>query len=211
MLDEKLLAGLSLRLTTGLLEEFNRNADLKTIPENTEILREGQYVKVIPLVVSGLIKVFTRYEDKELLLYYIKPNESCIMSFSAGLKNQPSIIYAVTEEDTTAILLPVDKVTQWIVQFPDINTLFFHQFNLRYTDLIDTVNHLIFDQLDKRLFDYLVKKVAFTQVGYLKISHRQIAGELGTAREVISRLMKKLENEGKVKQKSNNIIEIIKR
>jgi CRP/FNR family transcriptional regulator len=211
MLDEKLLAGLALRLTTGLLEEIYQNAVLETIPENTEILREGQYVKVIPLVVSGLIKVFTRYEDKELLLYYIKPNESCIMSFSAGLKNQPSIIYAVTEEDTTAILLPVDKVSQWIVQFPDINTLFFHQFNLRYTDLIDTVNHLIFDQLDKRLFDYLVKKVALTHVGYLKISHRQIAGELGTAREVISRLMKKLENEGKVKQKSNNIIEIIKR
>jgi CRP/FNR family transcriptional regulator len=211
MLDEKLLSSLALRLTTGLLEEINRNADLKTIPENTEILREGQYVKVIPLVVTGLIKVFTRFEDKELLLYYIKPNESCIMSFSAGLKNQPSIIYAVTEEDTTAILLPVDKVIQWIVQFPDINTLFFHQFNLRYTDLIDTVNHLIFDQLDKRLFDYLVKKVALTQVGYLKISHRQIAGELGTAREVISRLMKKLENEGKVRQKSNNIIEIIKR
>jgi CRP/FNR family transcriptional regulator len=211
MLDEKYLAGLTLRLTTGLLEEINRSSVLKTIPENTEILREGQYVKVIPLVVSGLIKVFTRYEDKELLLYYIKPNESCIMSFSAGLKNQPSIIYAVTEEDTTAILLPVDKVSQWIEQFPDINTLFFNQFNLRYTDLIDTVNHLIFDQLDKRLFDYLVKKVALTHAGYLKISHRQIAGELGTAREVISRLMKKLENEGKVKQKSNNIIEIIRR
>ena len=133
------------------------------------------------------------------------------MSFSAGLKNQPSIIYAVTEEDTTAILLPVDKVVEWIVQFPDINTLFFQQFNLRYNDLIDTVNHLIFDQLDKRLYDYLLKKVALTRVGSLKISHRQIAGELGTAREVISRLMKKLENEGKVKQKSNNIIEIIKR
>ncbi|HJZ41813.1 MAG TPA: Crp/Fnr family transcriptional regulator [Bacteroidales bacterium] len=211
MIDEKLLAGMTLRLTTDLLDEINRNAVLKTIPENTEILREGQYVKVIPLVVSGLIKVFTRYEDKELLLYYIKPNESCIMSFSAGLKNQPSIIYAVTEEDTTAILLPVDKVVEWIVQFPDINTLFFQQFNLRYNDLIDTVNHLIFDQLDKRLYDYLLKKVALTRVGSLKISHRQIAGELGTAREVISRLMKKLENEGKVKQKSNNIIEIIKR
>lgn len=191
----------------SLLEEIERFSIRKTIPENMEILREGQYVKVIPVVVSGLIKVFTRNDDKELLLYYIKPKESCIMSFSAGLKNQPSPVYAVTEEETDALLLPVDHLITWTRQFPEFNTLFFNLFNLRYTELIDTINHILFEQLDKRLYDYLQKKAELT-TNPMKISHRQIASELGTAREVISRVMKKLENEGKVRQSNNNYIEI---
>jgi len=208
MIDEKFLTGLFPSYSAALLGEINENAVIKTIPENTEILREGQYIKVIPLVISGLIKVFTRYEDKELLLYYIEPRESCIMSFSAGLRNEPSKIYAVTEESTTALLLPIDKVVHWTKQYPDINVLFFQQFNLRYSDLLDTINQLIFNQLDKRLLDYLVKRTSLSRSDSLKISHRQIASELGTAREVISRLMKKLEQEGKVRQQNNNIIEI---
>ncbi len=210
MLEEKTLAQLFPQVQPELLAEINQNSILKTIPEGTEILREGQYIKVIPIVISGLIRVFTRYEDKELLLYYIKSHESCIMSFSASLKNQPSKIFAVTEEDTEALLLPVDKVAGWTKQFPDINSMFFQQFNMRYSELLDTINHLLFDQMDKRLYDYLVKKSNLSVSSRLKISHRQIANELGTAREVISRVMKKLENEGKVKQ-SNNFIEILHR
>lgn len=209
MLEEKTLADLFPQFPTDLLAEIKKYSILKSLPENTEILREGQYIKVIPIVVNGLIKVFTRSEDKELLLYYIKPNESCIMSFSASLKNQPSKIFAITEEDTTALLLPVDKVIEWTRQFPDINAVFFQQFNLRYSELLDTINHLLFDQLDKRLYDYLAKKSQLTNSNPLKISHRQVASELGTAREVISRIMKKLEIEGKVKQNPNNMIEIM--
>lgn len=208
MSDKKNLKSLFPHFPDELLEEISRHSILKTFPADTEILREGQYIKAIPVVISGLIKVFTRYEDKELLLYYIKPNESCIMSFSASLRNQPSKIYAVTEENTTALLLPVDQLTGWTRQFPDINSVFFQQFNLRYSELLDTINHILFDQLDKRLYDYLVKKAKLTNSNPLKISHRQIASELGTAREVISRVMKKLENEGKVKQNANNFIEI---
>lgn len=188
-----------------LVEEIVKNAIEKEIPKETEILREGQYIKVIPLVLNGLIKVFSRYEDKELLLYYIKPNESCIMSFSAGINNQPSKIFALTEEDTHLLLIPVEKLSKWTKDFPDFNTLFFTQYNQRYSDLLDTINSILFEKLDKRIFDYLTEKVKLTQKNPLKISHRQIANELGTAREVISRLMKKLEQEGKVIQTGNSI------
>jgi CRP/FNR family transcriptional regulator, anaerobic regulatory protein len=185
---------------SDLISEMLQFAIEKEIPKETELLREGQYIKVIPLVFSGLIRVFTRHEDKELLLYYIKPNESCIMSFSAGINNQPSKIYAKTEEDSHLLLIPVEKLIRWTKQFPDFNSLFFLQYNLRYSDLLDTINSLLFDKLDKRVYDYLKEKVAVTQHNPLKISHRQIASELGTAREVISRIVKKLELEGKVKQ-----------
>ena len=177
----------------------------RQVPQGTEILREGQYVKVIPIVLEGLIKVFSRHEEKELLLYYIKPQESCIMSFSAGMKNEPSKIFAVTEEDTSALLLPTDKVALWVREYPEVNQLFFQQYNLRYSDLLTTIHQLLFERMDKRLLDYLVNKSLLTGRNPIKISHRQIAAELGTAREVISRIMKKLENDGKVRQEANTI------
>ena len=144
-------------------------------------------------------------KEKELLLYYIKPQESCIMSFSAGMKNEPSKIFAVAEEDTSALLLPTDKVALWVRDYPEVNHLFFQQYNLRYSDLLTTIHQLLFERMDKRLLDYLVNKSLLTGRNPIKISHRQIAAELGTAREVISRIMKKLENDGKVRQEANTI------
>ncbi|MBL7975533.1 MAG: Crp/Fnr family transcriptional regulator [Candidatus Kapabacteria bacterium] len=188
-------------LATQILE----CAKIVDVPENTELLHEGQYVSVIPLVVKGLIKVYSQYDGKELLLYYIKPNESCIMSFAAALQREPSKIFAVTEEDSTIILLPVEKVVGWTAQFPDINTLFFKQYNQRYSELLTTIHHLLFSTLDVRLYDYLKNKSDAVKKNPLKISHRQIAAELGTAREVITRVLKKLENEQKIRQHQNSI------
>ncbi|MEQ9403998.1 MAG: Crp/Fnr family transcriptional regulator [Cyclobacteriaceae bacterium] len=193
------------QLNPKLISELAAVSKISELEEGTEILREGQYIKVIPIVLKGLIKVFTRQEGKELLLYYIRPNESCIMSFSSGINNRPSRIYAVSEENTTALLIPTDKVPELSRQFPDINTLFFNQYNLRYTELLNTIQHLLFDRMDKRLHDYLLEKASLTNKNPLKISHREIANELGTAREVISRIMKKLEAEGKVRQHPGTI------
>ncbi len=196
-------------LNPELVSEITKAAITKEIPMGTEILREGQFVKVIPIVLNGLIRVYTRRKERDLLLYYIRPNESCIMSFAASLKNEPSKVFALTEEDTTALLLPVDKVSSWIKQYPNLNDLFYQQYNLRYSELLDTIHHVLFEKMDTRLYDYLKEKVNLTNKNPLKISHRQIASELGTAREVISRVMKKLELEEKVKQHIN-AIEILK-
>lgn len=187
-------------LSTALQAEIEKNAIRQTIPGGTEILKEGQFVKVVPLVEKGLLKVFTRNEDRELLLYYIQPEESCVMSFSACLKNEPSKVFAVTEEETTALLLPADKVKDWMREFPELNALFFQQYNLRYTDLLSTINNVLFDKMDKRLLNYLQEKVKVSHRNPLKLSHKQIANDLGTAREVVSRIIKKLENEKVVEQ-----------
>jgi CRP/FNR family transcriptional regulator, anaerobic regulatory protein len=146
-----------------------------------------------------------RQEDKELLLYYIQPSETCIMSFSACLKNEKSKIYAISEEDSRVVLIPADKIPRWIVEYPRINQLFYQQYDQRYSELIDTINHLLFDKLDKRILGFLIAKSKVTGKNPLKISHKDIANELGTAREVVSRLIKKLEKENKVKQHSDSI------
>jgi CRP/FNR family transcriptional regulator, anaerobic regulatory protein len=192
-------------LGPDLLDEVIRFGIIKDIPANAEILSESQYVKVIPIVINGLIKVYSRYEDKELLLYYIEPFQSCIMSFAASLRNEPSRIYAVTEEDTLTLLLPVDKVSSWIKQFQGLNTLFYQQYNLRYADLLDTIRYLIYFSLDQRIMEYLHEKKRLKGDRILNIRHKQIASELGTAREVITRLLKKLEKDGKIRQHEEGI------
>lgn len=183
-----------------LLDEIANHGMIKEVPAGSEILKEGQYIKAIPIVLEGLVKVFTRAEEKELLLYYIGPAQSCIMSFSAGLSNTPSRIFAFTEDASALLLLPSDKLGRWIKQYPQINELFFQQYNLRYIEMLDTINSLLFDKLDQRLYNYLVEKSKLKGEKILDIRHKQIAGELGTAREVITRVMKRLEQEGKVRQ-----------
>lgn len=192
-------------LGKALIDELLAVSAIKDFPENTELIKEGQYVQVVPIVLSGLIKVFTRTEDKELMLYYIQPGESCIMSFSACLKREKSKIFAITELDSTIILIPSDKLAGWVTEFPKINQLFYQQFDQRYAELIGTINHLLFDKLDKRLFDFLLERTSITGKNPIKISHKEIAAELGTAREVVSRLIKKLERENKVKQYQDSI------
>lgn len=192
-------------LNSDLISEIEKEAIQKEIPEGTVILREGQYVSAVPIVLDGVIKVYKRYEERDLLLYYIKSMESCIMSFAAGLKNEPSNVYAQTEEDSTALLLPVENIPGWIKRYPDLNSLFFQQYNLRYGELLDTIQQVMFKKMDDRLYDYLREKTELLDKNPLKISHRQIASDLGTAREVVSRVIKKLEHEGKVKQQSNGI------
>lgn len=168
-------------------------------------MREGQYVKVIPIVLKGLIKVFTRFEDKELLLYYIQPEQSCIMSFSSAIHHDKSKIFAITEHESTVLLLPSDKVNLWIKQYPGINTLFYNQYDLRYAEMIETINHLIYHKLDKRVLDYVKNKVMVTGENPIKISHKEIANNLGTSREVVTRIVKKLENEKLIKQHHSSI------
>jgi len=192
-------------LGPDLLDELLDHSDLQEIPKDTEILREGQYIKVIPLVIDGAIKVFTRFKEKELLLYYIRPDESCIMSFAASMRNEPSKVFAITEVDTKALLLPISKIESWFNNYPKFNSLFFRLYNERYIDMLDTINHLLFNKLDERVLAHLQEKVEISGDKLIQTTHKQIANELGTAREVISRIIKKLEKEEKLEQLSEGI------
>lgn len=192
-------------LKPELVREIIKESTIKEIPKGTEILREQQYVKVLPIVIDGLVKVYSRFDDKELLLYYIEPAQSCVMTFYAALKNTPSKVYAKTEEDSTVILIPVRVLPIWLKEYPDFNELFYNQFNLRYSELLDTIGHLLLNRMDKRLYEHLKKKSELTDRNSIKMSHRQIANELGTAREVVTRVLKKLETEGKLSQNSGEI------
>jgi len=188
-----------------LIQELENNSIVKEFPKGTEILKEEQYIKVLPIVISGLVKVFSRYNDKELLLYYIEPSQSCVMTFYSVLKNSPSKIFAITETDSKILLIPILLVPKWLKIYPEFNELFYNQYNLRYVELLDTIGNLLLNKMDKRLYDYLLKKIKLNNNNPVKISHNKIANELGTAREVITRVLKKLETDGKVNQTEDGI------
>lgn len=192
-------------LEQELIDSILKESVLDTFPKGTTLIREGQYLKHLPVIIEGIVNVYSQFDGKELLLYYIKPKQSCIISFTAAIYNQPSQIFAVTEEVSKIVLLPTNKVEEWTSKFPRFNKLFFDLYHLRYLDLLDTINQLVFKTLDQRILSYLVEKSELMDTDLIEIRHRQIANDLGTAREVVSRVIKKLEKEQKVKQTSGGI------
>jgi CRP/FNR family transcriptional regulator len=192
-------------LEKELIEKILNASVINEYGAGTEIIREGQYIKTIPLLLRGLVKLSIRQEDKEMLLYYMRPSQSCVMSLYTGLRAEKSKAFAVAEEDSTILFIPADKISKWIKEYPKLNQLFYDQFEMRYLDLLETIQQLLFDRLDKRLYKYLKEKVKVGGKNPLAISHREIAEDLGSTREVITRVIKKLERENKVRQLERGI------
>ena len=178
----------------------------KTFSEGEIILNDNSYIKAIPIVTTGSIRVMRTDEDgREILLYYIKAGESCIMSFLGGLHQDTSKIKAIAEEETEILFIPVDKVSLLIKEFPEWLDYIFRLYHKRFEELLEVVNAVAFKKMDERLINFIKKKCEMTQKQTLFITHEQIANELGTARVVVSRLLKQMEENGYVKLGRNKI------
>lgn len=189
----------------SLLEDMLNTGIVQQVPPKMEIIKHGQYLKMLPVVLDGVVKVYSQYEDKEFLLYYIQATESCIMSLSAVLNNSASRIFATTGTDATIMMFPVNKVKEWIGNYASFNNLFYNLYDNRYTDLVDTLNQVLFEKLDTRIYEYLQEKMKITGLKKIKVTHKTIAFEMGTAREVVSRILKKLENNKQIIQEKGYI------
>ena len=178
----------------------------KTFAEGEAILNENAYIKAIPIVISGSIRVMRTDEDgKEIFLYYIKAGESCIMSFLGGLHQDTSKVKAIAEEATEILFIPIDKVSLLIKEFPEWLDYIFRLYHKRFEELLEVVNAIAFKKLDERLLNFLKKKSELTNSQTLHLTHEQISSELGTARVVVSRLLKQMEQDGLVKLGRNKI------
>lgn len=180
---------------------------VKTFSEGDPILNENAYIRAIPIVLQGSIRVMRTDEDgKEILLYYIRPGESCIMSFLGGLHQDTSKVKAIAEEETEVLLAPVDKVSLLIKEFPEWLDYIFRLYHKRFEELLEVVNAVAFKKMDERLLNLIRRKCEISQTKTLSVTHEQLANELGTARVVVSRLLKQMEDEGLVKLGRNKII-----
>lgn len=191
---------------TKLLSEFENTGIKKTFDDELVILQSGDKVSLIPIVLKGNIKVLKEDESgKEILLYYINEGESCIMSILAARYSQPSQVRAIVSEGSELLLLNSEYIKNLFLNSIHWNEFVFNLYQKRFEELIEVINELAFNSVDQRIFEHLKEKVKVTGNNELVITHQQIADELGTAREVVSRLLKKLENTGKVKLKRGKI------
>lgn len=189
-----------------LKEEVSQYGQLKKFPTGSIILQEDSYIKAIPLVLKGSLKVMrTDPQGHEILLYYITPGESCIMSFLGGIHNETSKLKAVAEEDCEILFIPVEKASEWIKKFPEWSDFIFKLYHKRFEELLTAVNAIAFQKLDSRLLQLLRQKAELYKSKDISITHQQLADELGTAREAVSRVIKQMENEGLVKLARNKI------
>jgi CRP/FNR family transcriptional regulator len=171
----------------------------KSFAEGETILKENAYIRSIPIVIKGSVRVMkTDSEGRELLLYYIKSGESCIMSFLGGMHQDTSKIKAIAEEETELLLIPIEKVSLLIREYPEWLDYIFRLYHKRFEELLDVVNEVAFKKMDDRILHFIQNKSELGGNKTIHITHEQIATELGTARVVVSRLLKQMESNGLV-------------
>ncbi len=190
-----------------LKEKLVSISSIHKFDAGTVILKQGAYIKVIPLMISGLAKVFKEeaVHGNEVLLYYIQPGESCVMSVTTLIRNAASQVKAVIEEDAEVVIIPADKALQIAKSYPKWNEFIYDLFNLKFEELLNVIEILTFSNKEKRLIEYLKKESKLKGNHILHTTHQHIAYDLGSSREVISRLLKKIEHEGIVKLKQGAI------
>lgn len=189
-----------------LLEEINTKGFLKTVPSGTLLMDIGQYIKYMPLVLQGSVKIMREDEDgNEILLYYLEGGNTCAVSFTCCMQHETSGIRAVAEEDTELIMIPVEYMDIWMGQYKDWRNFVLFTFSKRMDELFETLDSIAFHSMDKRLVKYLKDRSRVLKKEEFSITHQEIALSLNSSREAVSRLLKKLENMGQVELGRNKI------
>ena len=190
----------------ALVKEMTQFGEIKYFKEGDIIMDYGKYIRMMPIVVKGTIKVF-RMDDtgKEILLYYLSSNESCSMAYSCCVEAKKSEVKAIAEDDVELIAIPHIKLDEWLCKYPSWKNYIMRSFNERFLELLKSIESIAFHKLDERLIAYLKEKKRLSGSNVIKASHYIIADELATSRVVVSRLLKHLENDGKILLYRNEI------
>ncbi len=190
----------------ALLQEMQEFGELKHFKEGDIILDYGKYIRMMPIIIKGTIKVLRMDESgKEILLYYLSSNESCSMAYSCCVEAKKSEVRAIAEDDVELLAIPHTKLDEWLCKYPSWKNYIMRSFNERFLELLKSIESIAFHKLDERLIAYLKEKQRLSGSSVIKVSHYVIADDLATSRVVISRLLKQLENEGKMLLYRNEI------
>ncbi|MFN8353761.1 MAG: Crp/Fnr family transcriptional regulator [Spirosomataceae bacterium] len=190
----------------GLIEEIAKIGSYMEVSEGHVLMRPGGYIRSVPIILEGSVKILRADEDgREALLYYLGEVDSCAMSLTCCLGRRQSEIMAVVEEKTQLILIPVEKVDEWMCRFQTWKQFVFNIYQRRFEDMLTTIDNVAFRKMDERVLYYLQQKVQSCNCAVISITHEEIANEMATSREVVSRLLKQLERLGKVKLSRNKI------
>ena len=190
----------------ALIREMEEFGELMHFKEGDIIMDYGKYIRMMPIILKGVIKVLRKDEQgKEILLYYLESSESCSMAYSCCIEAKKSEIKAIAEENVEIIAIPHNKLDEWLCKYPSWKNYIMRSFNERFLELLKSIESIAFHKLDERLISYLKEKQRLSGSRLIKVSHYIIADELATSRVVISRLLKQLENDGRILLYRNEI------
>jgi CRP/FNR family transcriptional regulator len=196
---------------SGLLEEIEAFAELKEIKAGEMLMRTGQYFRSTILVVSGLIKIIREDEEgNEYFLYYLEPGQACALSMICAERQETSQLMGKTVIDTQILTVPLEYMDRWMNTYKSWYHFVLESYRSRFEEMLQTIDHIAFRNMDERLLFYLGRQQKILRSDVLTISNTEVAQELNSSREVISRLMKKLADRGNIRLLKNQQVEIIR-
>lgn len=206
MIREKLEEYYSVVFEKELLDEIAQAGTYKKVKENELLLDIGDKFHQIPLILTGAIKISreTKKGD-EIVLYFLERGDTCTITFGSGLNSSKSKVRGVAEKDSELIFIPVEKLEDWMVKYKSWRNFVIDSYDIRLSEMLEAIDTLAFLKMDQRLYKYLTDKVQIMRSTSLHTTHQEIAVDLNTSRVVVSRLLKQLENEGKIKLYRNKI------
>lgn len=190
ILEKKLPQISDERLRSALAE----NGTVRKYQAGEAIMSPGKFIRFVPLILEGSIKVIRADDEgRELFLYYLQPGETCALSLTCYSSAKPSEVKAIAEEDTTVLAIPIELHNEWMTEYRQWKKFIALTYQSRFQELLKTLDAVAFKRLDQRLVEYLIAKMTLQKINQIQITHQEIATELGTSREVVSRLLKQLE------------------
>jgi CRP/FNR family transcriptional regulator len=183
-----------------LIEEIAAVAQLRDFKEGDVLIDFGDYIKNMPLLIHGAIKILREdFDGGELLLYFIEKGDTCAMTLACCMGQTKSEIKAEAETEGQVIMIPVEKMEEWLGKYKSWRNYVFNSYNNRLKEMLSAIDNLAFMKMDERLFSYIQEKAKINKTNQIQNTHQEIAYDLHTSRVVISRLLKALENEGKIR------------
>ncbi|NJM79213.1 MAG: Crp/Fnr family transcriptional regulator [Flavobacterium sp.] len=189
-----------------LLHEIEKVATYKEFKAEDYLIEIGDYIKSMPLLLNGAIKILREDENgDELLLYFLERGDTCAMTLTCCMGKSKSKIRAIAENDGAMFMIPVEKMEEWLTKYKTWRNFVFESYNIRLNEMLEAIDTLAFMNLDERLYKYLTDKAKVIGNTEINNTHQQIAYDMHTSRVVISRLLKSLELQGKIKLHRNKI------
>ncbi|HWB28845.1 MAG TPA: Crp/Fnr family transcriptional regulator [Chitinophagaceae bacterium] len=211
MISTELIQEIFPSFEKGLVEDIGNNATLRTFKEGDVLVKTGQYFRSVLLVVSGLVKIFREDEEgNEYFMYYLQGGQACALSMICATRQQISQLKIAASADTEVITVPLEFMDKWMLHYKTWYYFVLDNYRSRFQELLLTIDHIAFRNMDERLLFYFKRQQETLKTDILFINHTEIAQELNSSREVISRLMKKLAEKGMIENLKNQQIKILR-
>jgi CRP/FNR family transcriptional regulator len=189
-----------------LIEEIAEIGHQLEVQSGDILIDYGQNIKYMPLLMEGAIKVLRQDKDgDELLLYFLERGDACTMTMTCCMGQSKSEIRAIVEKDSILALIPVEKMGEWMRKYKSWMAFVFDSYNTRFLEMLGAIDNLAFNNMHDRLYKYLKDKVMINKSTTVYATHQEIAYDLHTSRVVVSRLLKSLEKNEKIKLYRNKL------